>query len=212
MKKLAFGLAATIAGASASSAATPTDFNLTFDSGSASIGYEHTGVPSGFGNSDLLQYTQVGPLIFTGSTYSGVGVGNGYLESFEEGYGFMIRSQDSAFDLTSLDMWDPNSTGFSLRIFVYDWDHTPALTLQFTPPPADQIIFINPSAVQTTYNVDIRNAGAVIFTRGIGITRFDNLVGVAGVPEPATWAMFISGFGLIGGATRRRQKVTVTFA
>ena len=26
-----------------------------------------------------------------------------------------------------------------------------------------------------------------------------------GVPEPATWAMFIAGFGLVGGAARRRQ-------
>ncbi|MDO6415406.1 PEPxxWA-CTERM sorting domain-containing protein [Sphingomonas sp. BIUV-7] len=32
------------------------------------------------------------------------------------------------------------------------------------------------------------------------------------VPEPATWAMFISGFGLIGGAMRRRQRVSVSFA
>ena len=39
----------------------------------------------------------------------------------------------------------------------------------------------------------------------------------AGVPEPATWAMMILGFGLVGGAlrtanTRRRQKVAVRFA
>jgi hypothetical protein len=27
------------------------------------------------------------------------------------------------------------------------------------------------------------------------------------VPEPATWAMMLIGFGAIGGALRRRQKV-----
>lgn len=32
------------------------------------------------------------------------------------------------------------------------------------------------------------------------------------VPEPATWAMFIGGFGMIGGAMRRRQRVNVSFA
>jgi uncharacterized protein YjiK len=32
------------------------------------------------------------------------------------------------------------------------------------------------------------------------------------VPEPASWAMLVGGFGLIGGAVRRRQKVAVTFA
>ncbi len=32
------------------------------------------------------------------------------------------------------------------------------------------------------------------------------------VPEPATWGMMILGFGLTGGAMRRRQKATVAFA
>lgn len=45
----------------------------------------------------------------------------------------------------------------------------------------------------------------------------DNVGGVsvlaAGVPEPATWAMMIMGFGLIGGAYRsRRTQGTVRFA
>jgi PEP-CTERM motif len=46
-----------------------------------------------------------------------------------------------------------------------------------------------------------------------GATAIDNLtIGVSGaVPEPATWAMMIVGFGLIGAAARRRQSVrTVT--
>lgn len=33
----------------------------------------------------------------------------------------------------------------------------------------------------------------------------------AAVPEPATWAMFIGGFGLLGAAMRRRQRVVVSF-
>jgi len=35
---------------------------------------------------------------------------------------------------------------------------------------------------------------------------------VSPVPEPATWAMMISGFGMLGAATRRRRKLIVTFA
>lgn len=37
---------------------------------------------------------------------------------------------------------------------------------------------------------------------------------VAGVPEPATWAMMLAGFGMIGFAARRRQsvKTTVSYA
>ena len=41
------------------------------------------------------------------------------------------------------------------------------------------------------------------------VTTFD--VGT-GVPEPASWALMIAGFGLIGGAMRRRTRVIVTYA
>jgi hypothetical protein len=38
---------------------------------------------------------------------------------------------------------------------------------------------------------------------------------LAAVPEPATWAMMIGGFGMVGGAmrsARRKQKVSVSCA
>lgn len=35
---------------------------------------------------------------------------------------------------------------------------------------------------------------------------------LAAVPEPASWAMLITGFGLVGGAMRRRNTRTVVFA
>jgi len=35
--------------------------------------------------------------------------------------------------------------------------------------------------------------------------------GSGAVPEPAAWMLMIGGFGLVGGAMRRRQKVAVTF-
>lgn len=35
---------------------------------------------------------------------------------------------------------------------------------------------------------------------------------LAAVPEPASWAMLITGFGLVGGAMRRRSTRTVVFA
>jgi hypothetical protein len=36
-------------------------------------------------------------------------------------------------------------------------------------------------------------------------------VGNPGVPEPATWAMMLGGFGLMGAAVRRRQRAAVSF-
>lgn len=45
-----------------------------------------------------------------------------------------------------------------------------------------------------------------------GVPPFSLLDGVSlnvGVPEPATWAMLIGGFGLVGAAARRRRMTTV---
>lgn len=36
--------------------------------------------------------------------------------------------------------------------------------------------------------------------------------GTAPVPEPASWALMLGGFGLVGGAMRSRRKAAVTFA
>ena len=35
---------------------------------------------------------------------------------------------------------------------------------------------------------------------------------ITAVPEPAQWAMMIGGFGLVGAATRRRTRASVSFA
>ena len=40
----------------------------------------------------------------------------------------------------------------------------------------------------------------------------DNVSLTAAVPEPASWAMMIAGFGLAGAAARRARKVAVTYA
>lgn len=59
--------------------------------------------------------------------------------------------------------------------------------------------------------VTFRSDGAKIvsadFTSTSNSFEFDNLASGA-VPEPATWAMMILGFGVIGSAVRRRRSVT----
>jgi len=52
----------------------------------------------------------------------------------------------------------------------------------------------------------------VRFSSSQNAFEYDTLA-AAGIPEPSTWAMMILGFGLIGGAVRRRRpKVTLAFA
>ena len=60
------------------------------------------------------------------------------------------------------------------------------------------------------------NVTAVNFSSPGFRTRLDNIVVnavVAGVPEPTSWAMMIGGFGMAGGALRRRKaNVSVRYA
>ncbi|MDO6415908.1 PEPxxWA-CTERM sorting domain-containing protein [Sphingomonas sp. BIUV-7] len=60
-----------------------------------------------------------------------------------------------------------------------------------------------PVATQVQYSAA---AGASYLSGTSSVT-----VAQAAVPEPATWAMFIGGFGLLG-ATMRRRKIAVHFA
>jgi hypothetical protein len=48
----------------------------------------------------------------------------------------------------------------------------------------------------------------VTYTTASGV----GLAPVNGVPEPATWAMMLAGFGAVGSAMRRRARVSVTYA
>ncbi len=67
------------------------------------------------------------------------------------------------------------------------------------------------------YNVSLLGStGTILDTFQINATGTNNFGSITfgAVPEPATWAMMLLGFGMIGVAarSRRRQKVQVTYA
>lgn len=73
----------------------------------------------------------------------------------------------------------------------------PAIAVDaFAPDARMGTVFNINSATATTGSVNVGNAP---------ITRFTFTTATAAVPEPTTWAMMIVGFGLIGGAARRRS-------
>lgn len=63
---------------------------------------------------------------------------------------------------------------------------------------------------------DVNNGPSSAFQSGVGavgsesFTLYSNANGA--VPEPASWALMLGGFGLVGGAMRSRRKAAVTFA
>lgn len=69
--------------------------------------------------------------------------------------------------------------------------------------------FVNPLAAGTdalsTTSYECSNCGAVRWVvSGAAVS--------GAVPEPASWAMMVGGFGVVGGAMRSRRKVAVRFA
>ncbi len=60
------------------------------------------------------------------------------------------------------------------------------------------------------YRVNLTTGSATLLGRTDGLRNI--AVAGAAVPEPASWAMMIAGFGLIGGTMRRRGRTRVIFA
>ena len=83
-----------------------------------------------------------------------------------------------------------------------------------TLDPTDSQRFYVINQFADTFNVGPGLSGFARFGTFIGIIGVDPIGGAGGgVPEPATWAMMIAGFGFIGAAARRRRtKVQVTYA
>lgn len=69
-----------------------------------------------------------------------------------------------------------------------------------------------PSTTMTGFSFSA--AGGSLYVNWQGVQTFTgatvNLGGA--VPEPASWAMMLAGFGLVGGAMRSRRRATVRFA
>ncbi|MGL6043155.1 MAG: PEPxxWA-CTERM sorting domain-containing protein [Sandaracinobacteroides sp.] len=150
-------------------------------------------------------------------------IGPGELLSYAFGFSAGQRITVS-FDLSG-NQRDPNSDLFSFEILldsVNNWQN-PTTGSGFTPPGTGANFSDSTSGVYSeiiagnlgfvTYDLAFtpQFAGTMQLRFATGSADFygpllDNvLVTQAVIPEPATWAMLIAGFGLVGVAARRRR-------
>jgi hypothetical protein len=80
-------------------------------------------------------------------------------------------------------------------------------------------ITVGTGNLSSLFNVGLTSSNGIGIVFGpdsynVGIDNIDFTVtpGTGPIPEPASWAMMIAGFGLAGAAMRRRAKVSVTYA
>jgi hypothetical protein len=140
----------------------------------------------GFGNGDS---------IFVKVQNNGIGNGASTGAGFDR-FGFYINNDDNAigsFGFLS-GVFDSGNVSISLLGSI--------ATLTITPTIG---------AIQTyTYDYGFTPLGTGVGLGLYGNATADNFAVVPqAVPEPATWAMMIAGFGLAGGALRRRKAALV---
>jgi len=91
------------------------------------------------------------------------------------------------------------------------------------PMILDPIVGLSPSSIGQIFYFDFtRDLGTGHYTSYFyllantnvesAVFNADDGTGSGSVPEPASWALMLGGFGLVGGAMRARRKASVTFA
>ena len=154
------------------------------------------------------------PNVFVSSPgYLNYGAGNNPTTSK-----ILTANGDESFDVTLSGL----TRALGLNLYLNDFgDATVAFYSQsgallgsvLYPSGADNFQFLafraNPGDLIGRFTFTSTNGGTLN-------TGIDNLLcgAVCGgaVPEPASWAMMLLGFGVMGGAMRRRARVRVTFA
>jgi len=110
----------------------------------------------------------------------------------------ITKADNSLFDLFSIDFADKFNTGAS---------HAGRMRFVYADNTQEEIFFNTDNKVGLeTFVVNKTGLKAFLYYADAGV-QIDNLAleGVAAVPEPATWAMMILGFGGVGATLRRRR-------
>lgn len=121
----------------------------------------------------------------------------------------------SFIGIANLDLRPGDSYEWLFGTFAPTGGNAPAGTYSFFNAGAIIQIY-NPGADLLDPNDDLNDSITIAQTcvgqdPDCAFTR-EVIAATGAVPEPASWAMMIVGFGLVGASLRRRQKVTVSYA
>jgi len=109
----------------------------------------------------------------------------------------LTRTDGGAFDFRSIDLtfaYDDQNAFFPGDTATYSFSDGTSQSIAFDNLAGFQTFTFNKSGL-TSLNISSASAYAI-----------DNIsVSAAAVPEPAAWAMLVGGFGVVGGAVRRRR-------
>ncbi|HEV2569142.1 PEPxxWA-CTERM sorting domain-containing protein [Sphingomonas sp.] len=99
--------------------------------------------------------------------------------------------------------WATNSRGGTIGYDLFDPNSNVVLaTDSFTDPTGGTWVRRTLSATAASNQIGVRIYGIAAAQAGMGL---DNVVLTAAVPEPASWALMILGFGFAGGSLRIRR-------
>ncbi len=170
------------------------------------------------GIADGGTYDGWSPWTFSGGCTGGMNCTTGYLNAFAIDFGHGTDSFDGVDAFQFGFVAEPGNSGLyetaaqglaAYRTLAYSYAPLPIATLpsSYTLAPSPYT-FTLATAQQVKFFIFDSNYGDN--RDGISLSVVSNAVGA--VPEPATWAMMIAGFGMAGGALRRRRTRHLRFA
>ena len=169
------------------------------------VSFGNPGVPGAY--SFEPEGLAIAPVVFTTASGAGLrwfGGGNGFNDCIggcvttnDFGPSTLIATLNQSYNMVGL--YVGQAGAFDLAVSFFDTANVLLGTVNVSGA-SDGVAFAGWESSSTIGRVGIVNASSNGFVLAAQSGLFQN----AAVPEPATWAMLILGFGAVGGAMRRR--------